>query len=60
MDAPARAPIARSAGIQVPQLTQRTNFLSGFEVAPPNASRELAGDSPIVLATPKILFKTWM
>jgi len=53
-------PIARSAGIQVPQFTQRTNFLSVFAVEPLNASFGLGGALLIVFAVPRIFFKNWM
>jgi hypothetical protein len=52
--------MARAAGIQVPQLTHRTNFLSAFVLEPLNASLGLDGESPTVFAAPRIFFKNWM
>jgi hypothetical protein len=54
MDDPPLAAIARSAGIQVPQLTHRTNFLSALVVELLNASLGFDGELPIVFAAPRI------
>jgi hypothetical protein len=53
-DDPERAPIARSDGIQIPQLTQRTSFLSAFVVEPLNGSPAFGAVSAMFFAAPKI------
>jgi hypothetical protein len=51
--------MALSAGIQVPQLTQRTNFLSPLSEELLTSSLEPGGDLTMVFATPNIFFTNW-
>ncbi len=59
-DDPAPAPIARSAGIQVPQLTQRTSFPSTFVVELLNGSLGFGAASAMFFAAPKIFCRALM